>query len=373
VKKLLLIGGGHSHIEVIRRFALQPMRDVQLTLVNPTPNAPYSGMLPGLIAGHYNFRQCHIDLPALTRSAGCRFVESAINGVHADAKLAFCKTGETLAYDVAAIDTGSTPVTLGIPGAIHVGLKVKPTDHFLTAWNRLLDRANHGELPPGTRIVIAGGGAAGIEVLLSVQHRLNAAGFGSGRYAVVSDSADILPGHPARARALFRDVLHQRNVELYLRQRIVGVTAHSIQTASGKRIRADILIWATGAAAPAWPAACGLAVDQRGFIRVTDTLQVVGRPDLFASGDVASMDAHSRPKSGVYAVRQGPPLSANLRRWLEGRTLLGYRPQRNALALISTGNRYAVASRGNLSISGAWVWRWKDRIDQRFMVRYRVT
>ena len=100
MKKLLLIGGGHSHIEVIRRFARQPMRDVQLTLVNPTPNAPYSGMLPGLIAGHYSFRQCHIDLPALTRSAGCRFVESAINGVHADAKLAFCKTGETLAYGV---------------------------------------------------------------------------------------------------------------------------------------------------------------------------------------------------------------------------------------------------------------------------------
>ena len=372
MKKLLLIGGGHSHVEVIRQFARRPAANVHITLVNPTTHTPYSGMLPGLIAGHYSYRQCHIDLPALAGTAGCHYVSAAINGLHAEAKLAFCNNGETLEYDVASIDIGSTPAALGISGASRHGLKVKPTDRFLLQWDAVLERAKSNSLPDGLRVVMAGGGAAGVEVLLAVQYRLINDGFDVARYAILTDGEDLLPGHSEKTRALFHRVLQQRNVELHPGQRIVTVTRNEVISATGERQPADLLIWATGAAPAGWPKACGLTVDERGFIRVNDRLQVVGQPDLFASGDIASMDGYARPRSGVYAVRQGPPLAENLRHALEGRTLTRYHPQERALALISTGDRYAVASRGELFASGAWVWRWKDWIDRRFMKRYGV-
>ncbi len=372
MKNLLLIGGGHSHIEVMRRFALRPLADVRITVVNPTAHTPYSGMLPGLIAGHYTFAQCHIDLPALAQSTGCTFRKAAINGLHADANLAFCDTGETLRYDVASIDIGSTPVTLGVRGAARHGLKVKPTDRFLREWDALLVRAQQRRLADGFNIVMAGGGAAGVEVLLAIQHRLRSAGFTTARYAVVTDGGDVLPGHSRRTRGLFRAVLEERGIELHLNHRIVEAGRAGLVTAAGERVRADLLVWATGAAPAGWPGACGLAVDERGFIRVCSTLQVTGRPNLFATGDIASMDGAPRPKSGVYAVRQGPPLAENLRRALTAEPLMQYHPQRRALALISTGDRYAVASRGWLFAKGRWVWRWKDHIDRSFMKRYGI-
>ncbi len=373
MKKLLLIGGGHSHVEVIRRFARRPANDVKITLVSPTTDTAYSGMLPALIAGHYSHRQCHIDLLALARAAGCRFIAAAINGVHTDAKLAFCNNGEILPYDIASIDIGSAPATLGVAGASRHGLKVKPTVDFLRQWDVVLERARQNDLPDGFRVVVAGGGAAGVEVLLSLRHRLISSGFSTGRYALVSDGDDLLTGHCVRVRNFFRRLLEVRAVELHLRQRIVEVSSDAVLTASGARFASDLLIWATGAAPATWPAACGLAIDENGFIRVNDHLQVIARPDLFASGDIASMDGFVRPRSGVYAVRQGPPLAENLRRALDGAALTSYRPQPLALALISTGERYAVASRGRLFASGAWVWRWKDWIDRRFMRRYGVT
>lgn len=373
MKQLLLIGGGHSHVEVIRRFAQRPQRDVEITLVNPTTQAPYSGMLPGLIAGHYRFEQCHIDLPALARTAGVRFVKSAVNGIHTDAKLAFCSNGETLGYDVAAVDIGSTPGTLGVAGASRYVLQVKPTDSFLTEWDALLLRARQNEMPAGFNVVMVGGGAAGVETLLSIQHRLVRNGYHSARYAVVTDGDDVLEGHPARTRGVFRRILRERNILIHAGQRVVAVTVDAVVTSENQRIPAHLVVWATGASPAGWPGACGLAVDERGFIRVESTLQSVNCPDIFASGDVATLENKPRPKSGVYAVRQGPPLAENLHRMLRGESLLAYHPQSQALALISTGNRYAVASKGWLSMEGAWVWRWKDWIDRRFMKRYGVT
>ena len=372
MKDLLLIGGGHSHVEVIRQFAHRPVAGVRITLVSPSTHTPYSGMLPGLIAGHYSFRQCHIDLPALARTANCHYVEAAINGVHADAGFAFCDNGETLAYDVASIDIGSTPATLGIEGATRHGLKVKPTEYFLREWDKILECAMHGNLPAGLRIAVAGGGAAGVEVMLSVQHCLSRRGYTTGQYAIVTDGSELLAGHNANTRGYFRRVLDERAVAVHLGQTVVAVTRDAIVCASGQKVGADLVIWATGAAPAIWPDACDLAVDERGFIRVDQTLKVIGRQNLFASGDIASMDGFPRPRSGVYAVRQGPPLAENLRCVLEGRPLRRYHPQPRALALISTGNRYAVASRGRLFARGAWVWRWKDWIDRRFMKRYGV-
>jgi selenide,water dikinase len=166
-------------------------------------------------------------------------------------------------------------------------------------------------------------------------------------------------------------VLRARDVACYARSRVTRIDAGVAHLADGRSIPADYVVWATGAAAPAWLRDAGLATDERGFVLVAATLQSCSHPEVFAAGDVATMAGHPRPKSGVFAVRQGPPLARNLRHALIGRAPEAYRPQTTALALVSTGDKHAIASWGRIAWEGDWVWRWKDRIDRRFMDRYR--
>jgi NADH dehydrogenase FAD-containing subunit len=141
----------------------------------------------------------------------------------------------------------------------------------------------------------------------------------------------------------------------------------------GGRVAADLVIWATGAAPPDLVRDSPLERDAGGFARVRSTLEVVGAPDLFAAGDCAALEDHPWvPKAGVYAVRQGPVLEANLRARLRGDALRAYRPQREFLALINLGQRRALGTKWGIALAGRWVWCAKDRIDRRFVRRFRV-
>ncbi|MEX0960447.1 MAG: FAD-dependent oxidoreductase [Burkholderiales bacterium] len=370
MKKLLLIGGGHSHVEVLRRLADEPLADAEVTLISPHRHTGYSGMLPGWIAGHYTREDCHIDLEALAQAARCRFARTSANGMQPDVRLAFGSDGTVFSYDIASIDVGSRPGLLDVPGAAEYALPVKPLERFIARWESIV--SGEVTMPQDARIVTVGGGAAGVEVLLAMQHRLRTARADPPRlrFALATDSDDILPMHSPAVRRVFRSVLRDREVEVFTGFGAARVMPDGIECATGNRIHSALTVWATGASAPFWPQASGLACDARGFIRVSPALQSVNRSGIFAAGDIATMDGMPRPKSGVFAVRQGPPLAENLRRALQGRDLLDHRPQREALALISTGDRYAVASRGRWMLRGAWVWHWKNRIDQRFMAKY---
>ena len=367
--RLLLIGGGHSHVEVIRRFGLNPEPGIAVTLVSPDRHTAYSGMLPGYIAGHYRFEDCHIDLETLCRSAGVTRVAAAVTGIDLQRRIARCADGAEHAFDVVAIDSGSTPVIAGIPGAAQHGMPVKPVPAFLDYWTTL--RAAARNAPSDLRIVIVGAGAGGVELTLAMHNRIRGDN-GRAQFTVISDGPTLLAAHPAGVQRRFSAVLRERGITLRLNAPVQKATAESLVLGSGEVLRADHVIWVTGAAAPAWPRECGLLTDAAGFIVVNAHLQSPSHDCVFATGDIAAMTSAPRPKSGVYAVRQGPPLTENLRRALRGGTLLEYHPQRRALALISTGDRYAVASYGRLAFGGAWVWRWKDYIDTAFMQRYRV-
>jgi selenide,water dikinase len=371
MKRLVLLGGGHSHVEVLRRFGTDPLSGTELVLVNPYPDSPYSGMLPGWIAGHYTREECHIDLMRLTRFANCRLVRSACNGINPDARLVFCDNGTTLPYDVVSVDTGTRSPAFDTPGAPEHALPVKPVEHFVPVWDEICNRTVRGRAP--RRIAVVGGGAAGVEVLLAMQYRLRSLAPASEiSFELVSDTGSILLTHNSKVRTIFMHVLERRGVTLHLGRAVERVDSGRLRLRGGGSVEADAIVWATGASAPLWPRSVGLATDERGFMRVNERLQSVSHPQVFASGDIASVKDHPRPKSGVYAVRAGPPLAENLRRTLRGERLIVWKPQKEALALISTGDRYAVASRGDLALEGKWVWQWKDWIDRRFMGRYQV-
>jgi len=372
MKRLVLIGGGHAHVEVLRRFGMNPPAQTELVLVSPHPDTPYSGMLPGWIAGHYTRNDCHVDLARLARFSRCRFLQTSCNGINPDARLVFCENGQTLPFDLVSVDVGSRSPALETPGAVEHALAVKPIDQFMAAWEAICRRAAAGHAPRHIAMVAAG--AAGTEVLLSMQHRLRRmAPALHTEFELIGDGPDLLPGHNAAVRAMFRRVLEARGVKLRPNSRVDRVDPGQLQLHDGPKIATELIAWATGASPSLWPACVGLATDERGFLLVNDALQSVSHPLVFAAGDIATVKNHPRPKSGVFAVRAGPPLEHNLRRALEDLPPVAWQPQHHALALITTGDRHAIASRGDLALQGDWVWQWKNWIDRRFMRRYKIS
>ena len=369
LKDLVLVGGGHGHVIVLRRLGMRPIPGVRITVVARDLHAPYSGMLPGLVAGHYGFDEVHVDLGPLARFAGARLFHAEAVGLDLDRRAVLCRGRPPIPYDVLSIDTGIAP-RLDAPGAAEHAVPVKPIGGLVARWERLERRVRAS--PRKLRIAVVGAGAAGVELTLSMQHALAAGSspFPAPEFHLFGAAPTVLPTHNRGARRRFGRLLAARGVRVHLGARVTRVDAGRLETAGGATFEVDEIVWASAAAPPAWPAASGLAVDGAGFIAVDATLQSTSHPGVFAAGDVAAVEDHPREKAGVFAVRQGKPLAANLRRALLGERLQPFRPQRRFLSLIGAGGRYAVASRGRWSAEGAWVWRWKEWIDRRFMRRF---
>ena len=374
VKDLVLIGGGHSHVAVLKRFGMKPLAGVRITLICRDAHTPYSGMLPGFVAGHYDFDESHIDLGPLARLAGARFYHDEAVSLDLAEKKVLCRDHPPVRYDLLSINIGSTPRTADVPGATGNVVPVKPIHRFIDRWQTMSERIlAHAE---GARIGVVGGGAGGVEILLAVRHRMRQLLAREGRpegileFHLFTDTDSVLPTHNARVREKFRRVLEGHGVHVHTGHPVSGVEPGILKNGDGSNYALDEILWVTAAGAASWLGDSGLEVDAHGFVKVNDALQSLSHPDVFAAGDIAAAVNHPRPKSGVFAVRQGKPLARNLRRALLNRRVRRFSPQRKFLSLISTGERYAVASRGPFAIEGALVWRWKDWIDRRFMRKY---
>ena len=370
----MLVGGGHSHVGVLKRFGMHPVPGVRLTVICRDTHTPYSGMLPGYIAGHYSYDDVHIDLRRLAAFAGARFYRDEAIALDRAGKKVLCRSRPPVPYDLLSINIGSTPMLANVAGAAEHAIPVKPIHAFNQRWLALLERVVRH--PGAMNIAVVGAGAGGVELTLAMQYRLRNELRAAGRdpqdlhFHLLDSGSAILPTHNGAVRDAFEAVLRDRGVQLHRNARVDRVDAGQLRTVDAAVVRADEIVWVTRASGAPWLRDTGLALDAAGFIEVKDTLQTVTDPEVFAAGDIAAMVGQPREKAGVFAVRQGPPLAENLRRAVEGRPLRAYRAQRHWLALISTGDKYAVASRRGLHFQGAWVWRWKDWIDRRFMRRF---
>ena len=373
VKDLVLVGGGHAHVTVLKRFAMKPLPGLRITVISRDIHTPYSGMLPGYIAGFYHYDDCHIDLGKLCSFANARLYHACANKLDPDNRLVYVEGRPPIRYDLLSINTGSRPNSFNMPGVEQYALSAKPIDRFLQQWESLIERVQETVEP--FRIVVVGGGAGGAELALATQHRLQQVLRESGKnpallkYALITESEHIMHQHNAGVRKRFQRIMQQRGIEVHCSKPVVEVQSEQVICADGSHFAAHAIIWATSAGTQSWAGDAGLSVDQSGFIQVNDSLQSLSHADIFAAGDVAALP-NPRPKSGVFAVRQGPVLADNLRAALLNHPLRDYRAQKHFLGLISTGDRYAVASRGNWSFEAAWLWAIKDWIDRRFMQKF---
>jgi len=376
MKDLVLIGAGHAHAFVLEAFAQHPDPSIAITVVSDSALSAYSGSVPAWLAGECSLRETQIDVSALSKRAGSRLITSPAVAIDPTKRRVTLANGEVIHFDVASFNVGSTlqlPEKHGEQPPYLLAMRPLSSLHY--RWQVLREKVD--QFPPGStqQVVSVGGGAAGCETLMSVmaqlrQQRPDITWQGT----LVSASTTLLPGAGHLPRWLTQRALRRAGITVLHGVRGQALITGGVHTSEGELIDADIVLWATGAVGQSWLQDTALPLNQRGFIQVNKTLEVTGKPGLFAAGDCAAFNPplHSSPlpKAGVYAVRMGPLLADNLRAACHSEPLANWKPPKRVLALIGTGDGHAIASRGAIGFSGRWVWEWKRRIDARFIARF---
>ena len=378
---LVLIGGGHSHAIVLKLWGMNPIPGVHLTLITDRTHTAYSGMLPGQVADFYSFEDTHIDLRCLTQFAQANFYLDTVKDLDLENKQIICEEHPPIAFDYLSIDIGSVPAKNSILGASDYAIPAKPVSQFLTAWEKIKTTVESHPKQP-YNLTIIGGGAGGVElafnmrtcltnILENVKEKIDKL-----TITLIHKGDGLLTGHNHWISERLQFLLLENGTNIYLNETVIKIKANSsrnytINCSSGLEIRSDWVFLVTQASAPQWIEKTGLRTDKKGFILVNNYLQSVSHSYIFAAGDIATIENYSRPKAGVFAVRQGQPLFNNLQSIILDNKLQAYSPQKLYLSLIGTGNKKAIASWGKLSLEADWLWTWKDNIDRKFMKRFK--
>lgn len=364
-KDLVFVGGGHSHALVLRKWAMNPLPGVRITLISPQAMTPYSGMLPGLIAGHYSFEKTHIDLVKLSLWANIRFIQDSVTGINVETNTLELENRPAIEFDVVSIDIGSTP-NQQIEGSAEFTTPVKPISGFYQQWNLIQKKVQQNKIKS---LAVVGGGAGSVEVIMAMAFKLKQ--FNSSiQYHLITSSDDILPTYNRSVVNRVKQQFKKYYIDIHSSSRVKKLSQSAIYCQNGNSILTDEIIWCIQASGSSWLKQSQLECDDAGFMKVRKTLQSLSYDHIFAAGDIANMVANPRPKAGVYAVRQAETLFHNLRATLLNQSMVEYKPQDGFLSLLALGDKQATGSKSIFSFSGDWVWRWKNSIDIKFMDQF---
>jgi pyridine nucleotide-disulfide oxidoreductase family protein len=367
-RRLLLVGAGHAHLEILRRLILEPLAEVELTVVSLGALHHYSGMVPGYLQGTYREEEIAVRVPELVERAGGRFVAGRAVGVDPGERRVRVETREEgireVAYDLVSFAVGSNTAGVDSPEVAGQARRIKPLERVHALRQRLLDLTEE-------KVAVVGGGAAGVEVSLAIAAVLERTG-SAHRITILDAGEEILAGYRDRFRERAREILAKRGIAVRTGQRVAAVHAGEVETESGVRVPSRLTVWLTGAVA--WPLFrdSGLPLDGRGFLLIDDALRSVADPRIFAAGDCGTLASHPEtPKAGVYAVREAPVLWESLQAAVRRGEPPRYRPQRGFLSILNTGDGRALLDYKGIVSHSRWAWRLKDRLDRRFMARYQ--
>ncbi len=421
-RDVVLWGVGHTNAHVLRMWRQQPLRETRLTCVSNFSEATYSGMLPGVLAGQYPSERMQIDLVRLCAAAGARLVIGQVTGIDLATQRLLFDDRPAIPFDVLSIGIGSQPSFQDVSQIDESVIPIKPMQTFVARFEQrlrhLLERshpkrvgaepsnpkreralpeildsqstgapvladasgylthladasgylADSQNVPIPVRVAVVGAGVGGVEITLCMTARLRAVlGTTPFEITLINATDRMLGGVSPKTEELVRRELTSRGVRLVLGRRVTNVAFGTLTLDNGDELSANLVVWATGAEGPPVLRQLGLATDDRGFLLTRSTLQAIDHDAIFAVGDSGSLQQGPTPKAGVYAVRQGPVLWDNIGRLLRTEPLREYQPQANFLKLLNLGDGRAVGEYHGWTFSGRWVWKWKDRIDGRFM------
>ena len=387
IKDLVLIGGGHAHVHVLKMLGMKPIPGVRVSLITNQIDTPYSGMLPGHIAGVYNKEECHIDLGKLCSFGGTRLLVVEACGIDTKTKQILCRDGRPpISYDVCSIDVGISPTPIKMTEAFTDSVTpVKPISEFSSKWDRILDRIQMIK-DEVIRLAVIGGGAGGVELCFAIHQRLQTELGKLGKdmkqleITIYTKYSTLMPSHNKEVQEIIMRKLREKSIRVVFSAEIIqiqraispeGGALLELVGSDSKKYAFDEAVTCTSARAQPWLLESDLETTPEGFVCVQSTLESVNTPDVFACGDVAHLVDNPRPKAGVFAVRAGPPLVANLRRRLQGEPLEPWTPQEQFLGIICTGYGYAVSSKGPIAVEGEHQWVLKENIDREWMLGYQ--
>lgn len=367
-RRIVLLGLGHTNVDFVSRWIKDPLPETELVCISNFERSTYSGLFPSVLGLRRDPVEMQIDLKKLVNKADGRLIiGEVVSCIGNRLQLA---DGESFDFDAMSIGVGSMPQGLPIVSDSTPVLSIKPMQTFLARFHNAISEASKRRPTGSIRIVIVGGGVASIEIAFAIS-----------RWAKIK-STDVqitivtAGDHPAvgmseRAVLKIEKLLKQREIEV-----ITNRQAHSVELAElvlndQSKVPSDLVIWATSATAPSILERLDLTKDERGFIAVDENLRSLSDKSIFAVGDCGTMISEPFPKAGVYAVRQSPILWHNLRATLAGETLQAFKPQKNFLKLINTGDGKALLEYRFLALHHRlclWIKEW---IDERFIREFR--
>ncbi|MGK0443036.1 MAG: selenide,water dikinase [Pseudohongiellaceae bacterium] len=365
---LLLVGAGHSHLMVLRYLIKHPIPRLKIQVISQTNYIPYSGMIPGLIAGHYEWQECHIKLPQLCQKAGVELLIGKIDDVDTENKTVSGPGIAPQSYNWLSLNIGSQSHLDNIKGAKYQGIAAKPIEDFLNKWQHLTKKiCNHKS---NYKIAIVGGGAASFELALAVQYQLKKrlpATAPEPKFILIVPAKQVLPSHKPWISKQAQKILRRRKIKLHTNSVVTEAHHYGVNLKNGESISANTVIWATQAGCPSWIKNTSISCNEQGFIRVNTFLQSISDPDVFAGGDMIDFYDNPLPNNGVFSIQTGKMLAHNIHNTITNKKLLPFKPQKQFLNLLLIGNKSAILSWGNLTGMGRWVWLWKNYLDRRFV------
>lgn len=382
VSDLVLLGGGHANIQVLKMMAMNPIGGLRITLISDQTHSPYSGMLPGYLAGYYTYEECHFDLRRICEELGQRFIKATITGVDPQRKKIRLENRAEISYDCASINVGIEPKSIEnlSQGPVLKIIPLKPISRFIARWDQLISDLKDYKGNESLQLAVVGAGAAGVEIsiilkMLIDENQWNAQVNLIHRHEFLVSSKDL------RAQRELLKTLNALSIKVFQNTEVIELHKDSLvlKDGQGQLHTKDFYraLIATQAAAPEWFESSGLPVNQDGFVKVTEKLLVENEDSLFAAGDCIHFSPSPLKKAGVYAVRQGMVLEHNIRAFFTGKSLLKtFHPKKDVLSLITIGDRKALVHQDSPSIL-RWMWPsllWavKDGIDRRFMKRFQA-